>query len=279
MEDKQNSATIGVDQELTIFEQVVDFQVELGKLADLPVDHLPAKLTREQPKWVLGILERFKKTVLRPILKLRPKNGVVVWRNYGRMVGLVERYKAFLSHDLPQLFEREGLDKITEEESKRIWPLLGLDKLRQHLVKVLNRPVSDGEPLESLISETLVHQLDWHEKLRSVAFCHVAQQNPKTTALFFKGLSEGYTCCLDENGLFTGDRGRTQIYFDFLTWQFEIEKFRRTMPVKSRRDLQNWVINTTKIRIPGDPEWFDHFCDEICLSMKGVGRKPKPQTC
>ena len=284
MEQKQNRIETDSAQMVegcrttTIFEQAIDIQVELAKSVDLPGDLLPVKPKRELPKWVLKIHERFRKTILKPVLKLRP-NGTMNWRNYGRMIGIIERKKAFLLHDIPRILKEEGFDSISDERWERIRAMLGEEKLRQCLIKVLRRPVADEEPLEKLADEVLERQLKHDEELKSIAFYHVAQQDAKTTALFYKGLAEGYTCFLDKNGFFSGDRGRTSIYFDLLSCQLEIEKYRRTMPVKSRRDLQRWVINEARIRITNDDDWFDHLCDEICLSMKGVGRKPKPQIC
>jgi hypothetical protein len=47
-------------------------------------------------------------------------------------------------------------------------------------------------------------------------------------------------------------------------------------PAKSRRDLQHWLINEAKILTSNDEDWFDHFCDEIGLTMKSVGRPAIP---
>ena len=199
------------------------------------------------------------------------------WRNYGRMIGIIERYKTFITSDLERISKEEGWDKITDEQWEKFWPLLGEDKMRQYLTRVLGRPVADDEPLENLVDEALGRQLENLEKLKRDALWLVAQNDAKTTAQFFKGLAEGYTCFLDDNGGFAGDRGRTNLYFEFLVYRLDIEKYRRTMPAKSRRDFQTWVSKEVKMRISNDAEWFDHFCDEICLSVKGVGRKPSSQ--
>lgn len=263
-------------QEFTLFQQATDIQIELAESAGLPVDHLPARSGRELPKWSSKILEQFQKTILKPILKLKP-NGTVNWRNYGKIIGIIERFKTFLVHDVEQIFIEEGFDKITDEQWERIRPQFGEEEARHHLVRVLERPVADSEPLGDLVAEAIERWFEHFEKSKSNALWHVAQQNAKATALFLKGMTEGYTCFLDENGGYVGDRGRTNMYLDFLAHRLEIEKYRRTMPVKTRRDLQQWIIEKAKIRIQNDDKWFDHFCDEICLSMKGVGRKPNPQ--
>jgi hypothetical protein len=274
--ESDSTSAGGCAGEPTIFEEVLDFQVEMCKSAGVSVDHLPASSTREMPKWYSRILEQFRKTVLKPLLKLKPK-GTVNWRHFGRTIGIIERYKTFIEHDLCRILVEAGFDKITDEEWESIRPLLGEEKLRQRLITVLNRPVADSETLEDLVDEALARQFEHLEKVKDNALWLVSQHDAKTTALFFKGMAEGYTCMLDENGHYVGDRGRTNIYVNFLVYRAEIEKYRQTMPGKSRRDLQRWIIEKTRIHISNDDDWFDHFCDEICLSVKGVGRKANPQ--
>jgi hypothetical protein len=250
----------------------MDVQVALAKEAGLPVDPRLARDAREVPKWCAGIVDRLKKTILKPILKLRP-NGVMNWRNYGRMIGIAERYKTFILHDVERDFIEAGLDKLTEEQWEKIWAAFGKDKMRKRLVEILGHPGADEEPLEKLVEEALERQFEALEKLKNDACWLISQQNAKAVALFFKGMAEGYSCFLDEGGRFVGDRGRTRLYFDFLAYRLEIERFRESAPVKSRRDLHQWVMTKTGIAIINDNKWFDQFCDEICLGMKGVGRK------
>jgi len=250
----------------------MDIQVALAKEAGLSVDPRLESGTREVPKWCAGIVDRLKKTILKPILKLRP-NGVMNWRNYGRMIGIAERYKTFILHDVERDFIEAGLDKLSEEQWEKIWAAFGEDKIRKRLSEILELSIADEEPLEMLFEEVLERQFRALEKMRNDACRLIAQQSAKVAALFFKGMAEGYTCFLDEGGKFAGDRGRTRLYFDFLAYRLEIERFREAAPVKSRRDLQQWVITKTGIAISNDNKWFDQFCDEICLGVKGVGRK------
>jgi hypothetical protein len=229
------------------------------------------------PKWCVKIVERLAKTILKPILKLKP-NGTMNWRNYGKMMGLFERYKTFIAHDMERMWQTEGLDKMTDQEWEELRPLFGMDKLCAQLSAILGRSVAEDDgSLDKAVDELFELQFKHLEKLKSEAFWHVAQQDARTSALFFKGMAEGYTCMMDEEGRFVGDRGRSRIYFDFLVYRIEIEKYRKTMPSESRHDLQKWVIKKNIIRIPNDPEWFDHFCDEMSLCVKGVGRKPRSQ--
>jgi hypothetical protein len=260
------------DDGTTFFEQVSSVQRGLCQSAGVSVDSAPGAGADELPIWCSKILQQLAKTILKPIIKLRP-NGTVNWRNYGKMIGLCERYKTFITRDVDRIFKEEGFDKITDQQWEKLVPLLGMDKLRERLAVVLSRPLGDEEPLENAVTEVLDRQFKHLDNVKSVVFQHLAHQDAKTSSLFFKGMAEGYNCFLGADGCYVGDRGRTRLYLEFLAYRMEIEKFRRTMPGASRRDLQKWVIHEAKIPIPNDDEWFDHFCDEICLGVKGVGRK------
>ena len=266
----------------TVFEQLTDVGSEIAKAMANPSEPMPAESKRKPPGWSLEIIDRLRKTVLKPILKaihrLRSTNGFN-WRDFGRLVGVVERYKTFVLHDAPRIWEAEFGD-VTEEECQRIEPRLGLDKLRVLLIQVLNRPVSDDEPLEKLGEEFLERVWKHFEKLRQDALYHVAQQDAKNTALFYVGMAEGYRMFLNEDGGLSGDKGRTDIYLELIACQLEIEKMRRMLPAKSRGDLYNQLKQRVKFP-PDGRKWFNDICDEIGLSMKSRGRPHKfshPQT-
>lgn len=52
--------------------------------------------------------------------------------------------------------------------------------------------------------------------------------------MIFKGLTEGYLCLLDAEAKFSGDRGRTEVYVDLLTYMVELEQIRKTQPPMNR---------------------------------------------
>lgn len=262
----------------TVFERLMDVRSELARVMAAPSEKRPAESQPKLPAWCLEICNRFRRTILKPILKLKTANGMN-WRYFGRLVGVVERYKTFILHDVPRILAAEFGD-LTEEEWQRIEPQLGLDKLRAELVKALNRPVSDDEPLEKIADEVLERQWEHFEMMKQNAFYHVSQQDAKVTALFYKGMAEGYAIFLDEEGHFCGDRGRTEIYLELIACQLQIEKMRRILPAKTRGDLYDYMAQGVKFRRNGR-KWLHDVCDEIGLSMKSRGRPHKflhPQT-
>ncbi len=80
--------------------------------------------TRETPQWTKNICQKLKNTILKPILKLKPTRKFS-WRNYGRCIGIFERYKTFLAKDVPRMLKEDGLDKIGKKRWAKIEPLLG----------------------------------------------------------------------------------------------------------------------------------------------------------
>lgn len=227
---------------------------------------------KEWPKWSLNIIDRLRKTIMKPVLKLKPTGNQITWRNFGRIIGVLERGKTFFNYDAYQIIRKEGLDKITGSDWAKIKAKLGLgeEQLRQRFAKELNRPVTDDEPLEKLAEEFHVLRVANLERLKQGALDFVSQTNAKNVALFYRGLSEGYTIFLNEEGQFSGERGRTEIYMELLACQLEVEKMRRMLPAKSRNDLYDYIQQSTNLP-PKRYKWFRDICDEICLSTKGAG--------
>jgi hypothetical protein len=185
----------------------------------------------------------------------------------------MERYKTFITHDMPRILEKEWGD-ITEEQWEIIEPQLGLDKMRAHLIKVLNRPVTEDELLEDLVNEALERQLESHENHKQIAFFHLATQGPKNVALFYRGLMEGYELFINEHAQFCGDRGRTEVFLCLLPCMLDAEKLRRTVPKTTRP--QFYDILAKVFNLPANAYgWFNDVCDDIKFPINPRPRKNK----
>jgi hypothetical protein len=266
-------AKTGVPTLLEISDTV---QFELASSENLPVEQKAAKRRQEIPKWVQKITDGFRRTIFKPILKLKPKRKMD-WQNFGKIIGVLSRQKTFFTVDVPRICKEDVLDKITAQQWAKIFPDKDRAKLRQRLIKELKRAVSDDEPLEKLVDEVMAQRIAGLERQRQNAFQQASQQSAKNCGKFLKGMAQGYELFLDDQSGFCGDRGRTEIYMEMLSSQYEIEKMRRMLPASSLPDLQNFVAHSFKFH--PDPEkakkWFKDVCDDICLSMKGRGRPHK----
>ena len=224
------------------------------------------------PNWCKKDMTWLGKTILKPILKLRPSKKTTC-QDYGKMIGILNRGITFWLEDVPKIIEAEGLDKISEEKWEMIQPRA---QLRAHIVKQLGRPVGDCELLDDLtveLSERLLVQL---EEIRAQAFRFMAQRSAKDNAMFHKGMAQGYEAFLDVYGHFCGDRGRTEIYTELLSSMHEIEKMRRILPARNDSDLYEHLKPWYKFQSPNDKarKWLKDVCDDICLYMKGGRGRP-----
>jgi hypothetical protein len=260
-----------IRREPTLFARMMDINCELRDamgLEPLP-GWQPATAT---PEWVKNVCVRYRQTILKAVLKLKPQ-GEVNWRNYGRCVGLMERCKTFYQQDVPKILKEEGLHRFNKSQQAKYDEISGEEEMRQYFLKVLNQPLVDKISLPDLLTLVVTRQFEILDKHRQLAFYHIANQDAKTCKLFYTGMAEGYSIFLNEDGKFSGDDRRADVYGDLLAFQYEVEKMRRTLPAQTREDLRynlgDW--NETEYR----KEWFNDICDEIKLSMKSPGAPHK----
>jgi len=248
---------------------MMNFQCEMRAESGLePLPHWTPK--RETPQWTKNICLKLRNTILKPILKLRPK-GKVNWRYYGRCIGIMERYKAFLTNDVPKMLKEDGLDNISNMRWAKIQPLLGEEEARQYYLKVLERPANDKTPLLELFAIVLERQMTNLEKQKQTAFFHLASQSVKTGALFLKGMSEGYAAFLNEEGEFSGDDRRADIHLELIAWQHDIEKMRKSVLPVTRKKLFGEIKKLPEFKTKTQ-DWFDDVCKDIKLSLGRPGR-------
>ncbi len=241
---------------------------ELGQ--DVKID---SDLTvRPLPHWGKNIMGQFGKTILKPIVKLRP-SAKTTCQDYGKLVGIINRGITFYRTDSWQMLEQDGLDDITAEDWERIQPE---SQLRKFTIRKLGRVVREDEKLDDLIFELIEKQIKHLENLRSRAFQFMAGRSAKDNAMFHKGMAQGYGAFMDVYGQFCGDRGRTEIYMQLISSVHEIEKMRRMLPAKNDSDLYEHL--RPWYRFPGTREdgvkWLRKVCDDISLYITGKRGRP-----
>jgi hypothetical protein len=259
----------------TLLELLAGFYQEAHEQFGVPLEISTAVRPAPVPGWGKKTVGQLGKTVLKPILKLRPSTGQVNFQNFGKTVGVISRGVTFFRNDVPQIKKTDGLDKIRPEQWEKIQPS---DQTRAFVVEKLGRSVAQGEKLEDLENELFEGRLKHWEEMRAQASRIMAHRNAKETSLFLKGFEQGYGIFLDVEGQFCGDRGRTEIYIQLLSSMHEIEKMRRTLPPKKDADLYHHLKPWH--RFPGATDedkmyWLRKVCDDISLYMTDKPGRPR----
>ena len=256
----------------TVFEALMNLQCDMrGELRLEPLLHW--RRTFETPQWSKNICRNFGKTIFKSLRKLRPR-GAVNWQNFGRLVGIGQRYVSFVTKDVPRLLKEDGFDRLSARRWERISERLGLDQARKYCLKVLGRPLDDTITDEELFVLAFEKQFTQLEKMRLNAFALAAEQSIKKQALFFRGLSEGFSMFLNEDGEFSGDDRRTEIHAELLAWQYDIEKMRRSVLPKTNQHLIAELKKVPEFK-NRTPDWFKDVFKDIKLSIGGRGRPPQ----
>jgi hypothetical protein len=112
----------------TLLEFMASFHVEANKLFGIKTKIDPELTVHPLPNWGKAIMTQFGKTIMKPILKLRPTKKTTC-EDYGKIIGVINRGITFFRQDTKKLFEAEGLDKISEEQWELIQPMISLENM------------------------------------------------------------------------------------------------------------------------------------------------------
>lgn len=242
--------------------------------AEFGIEPLPHwEKSRATPKWTKNIYRNFSKTILKPLLKLKPNRRKVNWRDFGRIIGILARFQTFFRHDIPAILKAEGLDKISDARWARMQPLLGEKMAHAYCLKVLKLPA------DSIVSDEGLNYISWHkqivliERMNWNALSLVSLQDAKVNELFFQGMREGYAAVLNSDGEFSADDRRAGIHFELLGCQSDIEKMRRTVPQKHNKHLIDDLKRLSEFKNRSD-DWFNDVFKDIKLSIGKRGRPP-----
>lgn len=256
----------------TLLEFLASFNYEAYKLFGQDVKIDPELPVSPLPHWAKNIVTQFGKTIVKPVLKLRPSKKSTC-EDYGKLIGILNRGITFYRIDVQKTIEAEGLDKISNEDWERIQPE---NQLRAHTITQLGRTVAESENFDDLINELTEKRIKHLEDLRAQAFRFMAMRSAKDNTMFHKGMKQGYSMFLDEDGKFCGDRGRTEIYLELIASTHEIEKMRRMLPPRNDSDLYEHLKPWHQFPNGREPgiAWLRKVCDDISLYMTGKRGRP-----
>jgi hypothetical protein len=261
----------------TLLEFIGGYFAEAKRQFGINIDLDPEMPVLQLPEWAKKTVKQLGKTVLKPVLKLRPSKKSTC-QDYGKLIGILNRGITFYRKDAWKIIEDEGLNEISDQEWELVQPC---DQWRAWIVKRLGRPVSDTETLEDMEAELIEQRIKQLEEIRKQAYRFMAQRSAKDNAMFHRGMAQGYEMFMDMHGQFCGDRGRTEIYTELLSSVHEIEKMRRMLPPRNDSDLYEHL--KPWYRFPNRREdgiaWLRKVCDDISLYMTGKRGRPLGSRC
>jgi hypothetical protein len=239
-------------------------------------DSPEAKFSQALPIWCHNIADIFVKTILKNLVNLDLK-GQFDPRKLGRLFGMLLRVGVFVGKEVEPILKREGFFDLSKTQQKKLKEFAGIEHLFPVASQKFKRPIKNENQLISQSAKYAEIQGEDLVKKAGTIFKHLWNQPVEVQHNFLCGIPEGFSMFLDNEGQFTGDRGRTNLYMELLARWNEIAAMQKSDPPKSRRDLHQWLMNEAKIPISNNEDWFDHLCDEIGLVMKSVGRKPSSE--
>lgn len=216
------------------------------------------------PEWCVCIAQQLRKTVFKRVIELDPKQ-TVDWYKYGKLIGVMDRFESWVAFDVPEVIKREGLDQLTPAQESKVESVFNDAESRREIGKRLGRKIKAHESSDALADELEGKQAAAFKNIIQNAERLAAGQKPKNRAKFLQGRAEGFKLFLDEDGGFAGDRGRSNLYIELLALREEIEKLAAVKPRMTRPELHKWLLTEGQVKMSNNPEWFDHFCDEIQL--------------
>jgi hypothetical protein len=256
----------------TLLEFLASIHSEANKQFGTKFEIDPDLVIPPLPGWAKKTMTQLRKTIGKPILKLRPTKKTTC-QDFGKLIGILNRGITFFGEDAPRMIAEDGLDKMSKEKWETIQPS---DQMRAHVAKQLGRPVAESEPLEDLQAELIERWLTHLEDRRAQAFRFMAGRSAKDNAMFFKGMAQGYEVFMDAYGHFCGDRGRTEIYLELISSVHEIEKMKRTLPAKNDSDLYEHLKPWYPFpnRREDGIAWLRKVCDDVSLYVTGKRGRP-----
>lgn len=193
------------------------------------------------PSWCQKIVQRLDSTIFKSFLALCPKDNQMSWEDRGKLFGILARILSFNEHDMPKKLESHFPNEKLANEIKQL-----------------------------TLGDSTTHSCQW---LYEAGMKQCAQLNPLEQKDFLLGLAKGQSLFLDEHGEFTGQRGRTGIYFTLLGLYPEIEQKRKEG--LTRKELFDWLERKIDLSSNYSFNWFSDVCDDIGLCLRCPGRPQK----
>jgi hypothetical protein len=241
----------------------------ITKAAKQPVSE--AKYSVQLPVWCHNICDQLTKSVFRSLVDSAPKDGKFTARNWGRMTGFILRWASFCFNDAPAVLKREGFFDLSPEQEEKIEENSGIDLLFPIASEKFQKPITNEEELLEAGEAHFQKKSDeWMNQAFGV-LSFFANQPISEQHKFLCGIPEGFTIVVNNEGEFTGKRGRYEIYLLLAMYWPEIVEMQKSEPPKTRRDLLEWLEKQEGKPLVEDEKQFYAICGDIGLDLAPPG--------
>jgi hypothetical protein len=201
---------------------------------------------------------------------MAPKNnqaGVDNASKTGQMLGLLIRMAYFYWKEAPAQLERDGLNKLTPEQTEKLEKMSGLELMMPEVSELAARPITTNDEVLKFQRRRIVRFA--FQQVRNQWGCvkFILNRPLGEISAFLSGIPKGFKAFLNDKGEFSKKGKRTEIFLLLLMWWPEIEEMRRSQPAKTRLDLLNWLEKQEGCQLVTDPKIFFAICDDIDLDM------------
>jgi hypothetical protein len=225
------------------------------------------------PPWVTCVCGKLANTIFKSSGSLKVGKELDFYL-IGKLIGLLLRMAYAVLVEMPREIDGLKLGDLPKEKQDRVKEALDLTPVRSDLLKAAKAIPDTTKSNEELLGDAAgLMAGDLAEKVMTLVYAAL-KQPPDLTIQFLRGLPDGYTMFLLENGEFSGDRGRTRDYFALLAFWPEIEAMRSGDGI-TRAQLYPKLREMDETILENEPDRFETICEEIGLALKKPGAPKK----
>ena len=246
------------------------------------------ELSGAMPEWCQNIADRLVLTVLKGIVGLAPQ-GKFDARSYGRLVGVLMRGIVHFGKEVPAQLKRDGLLDLDPEKEKKLESMFDIPAILAFVSAKLQRPISNNDELIQAGTEELERRVDVQAEFLLTVSRYLLNRPVAEQHEFLCGIPEGFILFLNNDGGYTGQRQRTELYLLLLMYWPEITEMQKAQPPKTCKFLLDWLekqegkevaddedrLKQEPKKLVDDAKQFYGLCGEIGLVMGPPGHPHK----
>jgi hypothetical protein len=230
----------------------------------------PPGLCAAMPLWAHNIADKLALTIFRRVIELNPK-GEIDAQNYGRLVGSILRGVVHFCKEVPAQLKKEGLMDLTKDQEEKVDVMVDFPALLGFASQKFGQPMANEEELGTAVAQRIEKRAKEHVIGLQTFLIYLLDRPITEQHVFLCGIPEGFTMFLNNDGGYSGQRQRTEVYLHLLGYWPEIVEMQQSEPPKTRKFLLDWLEKEVGKQLVEDEKQFRDLCGEIGLVMAPPG--------